>query len=90
MLVQVLIGGAGLDGALGEVEVDLAPGCMPNFLVAGLPDAAWRRPVDKGGLGWTVNPNIPNRRHELCCGLHPGQAAIRALAEAADLLEIEP
>ena len=67
MLVQVLTWGAGLDGTLGEVEVDRAPGCMPNFLVAGLPDAACLRPVDKAGLGWTVNPIIPDRRRYRCC-----------------------
>ncbi len=41
MLAKVLTGAVvGLDGALVEVEVDIAPGGMPNFLVVGLPDAA--------------------------------------------------
>ncbi len=41
MLAKVYTGAVvGLDGALVEVEVDIAPGGMPNFLVVGLPDAA--------------------------------------------------
>ena len=41
MLAKVLTGAVvGLDGALVEVEVDIAPGGMPNVLVVGLPDAA--------------------------------------------------
>src|SRR5215211_3109906 len=41
MLSRVYTGAVvGLDGALVEVEVDIAPGGMPNFLVVGLPDAA--------------------------------------------------
>lgn len=41
MLARVLTGAVvGMDGALVEVEVDIAPGGMPNFLVVGLPDAA--------------------------------------------------
>jgi magnesium chelatase family protein len=41
MLAKVLTGAVvGLDGAPVEVEVDIAPGGMPNFLVVGLPDAA--------------------------------------------------
>src|SRR5919205_3478044 len=41
MLAKVLTGAVvGLEGALVEVEVDIAPGGMPNFLVVGLPDAA--------------------------------------------------
>src|SRR5581483_3596839 len=41
MLAKVLTGAVvGLDGALVEVEVAIAPGGMPNFLVVGLPDAA--------------------------------------------------
>ncbi len=43
MLVKVPTGAVvALDGALVEVEVevDLAPGGMPIFLVVGLPDAA--------------------------------------------------
>src|SRR5437762_14354461 len=41
MLAKVLTGAVvGLDGALVDVEVDVAPGGMPNFLVVGLPDAA--------------------------------------------------
>ena len=41
MLAKVLTGAVvGLDGALVEVEVDIAPGGLPNFLVVGLPDAA--------------------------------------------------
>ena len=41
MLARVLTGAVvGLEGTLVEVEVDIAPGSMPNFLVVGLPDAA--------------------------------------------------
>ncbi len=41
MLAKVLTGAVvGLDGALVEVEVDIAPSGMPNFLIVGLPDAA--------------------------------------------------
>ncbi len=41
VLAKVLTGAVvGLDGALVEVEVGIAPGGMPNFLVVGLPDAA--------------------------------------------------
>ena len=40
MLAKVLTGAVvGLDGALVEVEGDIAPGGMPNFLIVGLPDA---------------------------------------------------
>ena len=38
MLAKVLTGAVvGLDGALVEVEVDIAPGVLPGFLVVGLP-----------------------------------------------------
>jgi magnesium chelatase family protein len=38
MLAKVLTGAVvGLDGALVEVEVDIAQGGLPNFLVVGLP-----------------------------------------------------
>ena len=41
MLAKVLTGaGVGLDEVLVEVEVDIAPGGMPDFFVVGLPDAA--------------------------------------------------
>jgi hypothetical protein len=41
MLAKVLTGAVvGLDGALVDVEVDVAPGGMPNFLTVGPPDAA--------------------------------------------------
>jgi magnesium chelatase family protein len=41
MLAKVLTGAVvGLEGALVEVEVDIAPSGMPNFLIVGLPDAA--------------------------------------------------
>ncbi|HLI26710.1 MAG TPA: YifB family Mg chelatase-like AAA ATPase [Chloroflexota bacterium] len=41
MLAKVLTGAVvGLDGALVEVEVDIAQSGLPNFLVVGLPDAA--------------------------------------------------
>jgi hypothetical protein len=41
-LAKALTGAVvGLDGALVEVEVDIAPGGMPNFLVAGLLAAHW-------------------------------------------------
>jgi hypothetical protein len=41
MLAPVSTGAVvGLDGALVEVEVDIAAGGMPTFLVVGLPDAA--------------------------------------------------
>jgi magnesium chelatase family protein len=46
MLTEVLAGAVvGLDGALVEVEVDIAPGGMPNFLVVGLPNAARQQTV---------------------------------------------
>jgi magnesium chelatase family protein len=41
MLAKVLTGAVvGLDGALVEVEVDIAPSGMPNFLVVRLQDVA--------------------------------------------------
>ena len=41
MLAKVLTGAVvGLDGALVEVEVDIAQGGLPNFLIVGLPYAA--------------------------------------------------
>ncbi|HZU05256.1 MAG TPA: YifB family Mg chelatase-like AAA ATPase [Chloroflexota bacterium] len=41
MLAKVLTGAVvGLDGALVEVEVDIAQSGLPNFLIVGLPDAA--------------------------------------------------
>ena len=41
MLAKGLTGAVvGLDGALVEVEVDTAPGGMPNFLIVSLPNTA--------------------------------------------------
>ena len=41
MLAKVLTGAVvGLDGALVELKVDIAPGGTHTFLVVGLPDAA--------------------------------------------------
>jgi magnesium chelatase family protein len=41
MLSKVLTGAVvGMDGALVEVEVDIAQAGLPNFLIVGLPDAA--------------------------------------------------
>src|SRR4051794_24112330 len=41
MLAKVLTGAVvGMDGALVEVEVDIAQAGLPNFLIVGLPDAA--------------------------------------------------
>ena len=41
MLAKVLTGAVvGMDGALVEVEVDIAQSGLPNFLIVGLPDAA--------------------------------------------------
>ena len=70
MLAKVLTGAVvGLDGALVEVEVDIAPGGMPNFLVVGLPDAAVqearervRAAIRNSGL------SFPKRQPYLCCG----------------------
>ena len=43
MLAKVLTGAVvGLDGAQAEVEVDIAPGRLPAFLIVGLPDVAIR------------------------------------------------
>ena len=43
MLAKVYTGAVvGLDGALVEVEVDIASSGMPNFLIVGLPDSAIR------------------------------------------------
>jgi magnesium chelatase family protein len=40
ILVKVLTGAmVGLDGALVDVEIDVAPGGMPNLLLVSLPDA---------------------------------------------------
>jgi hypothetical protein len=73
MLAKVLTGAVvGLDGALVDVEVDLAPGGMPNFLVVGLPDAAVQEARDRvrsairnSGLAF------PKRRRYLCCTQRP-------------------
>ncbi len=73
MLAQVLTGAVvGLDGALVEVEVDIAPGGMPNFLVVGLPDAAVqearervRAAIRNSGLAF------PKSRRYLCCTWRP-------------------
>ena len=46
----------GMDGAMVEVEVDIAPGGMPNFLVVGLPDAAVQEASER------VRAAIPQRR----------------------------
>src|SRR5436190_14527682 len=41
MLAKVFTGAVvGMDGALVEVEVDIAQSGLPNFLIVGLPDAA--------------------------------------------------
>src|SRR5215203_5871755 len=41
MLAKVLTGAVvGMDGALVEVEVDIAQSGLPQFLIVGLPDAA--------------------------------------------------
>ena len=47
MLAKVLTGAVvGLGGALVEVEVDIAPGGVPNFLVVGLPHAEVQSAVE--------------------------------------------
>ena len=38
----------GLDGTVVEVEVDIAQGGSPNFLVVGLPDAAVQEASGRG------------------------------------------
>jgi magnesium chelatase family protein len=44
MLAKVLTGAVvGMDGALGDVEVDIAQRGLPTFLIVGLPDAAVQR-----------------------------------------------
>ena len=74
MLAKVLTGAVvGLDGALVEVEVDIAPGGMPNCLVVGLPDITVqearervRAAIGNSGL------RFPKRRRYRCCTLRPG------------------
>ena len=69
MLAKVLTGAVvGLDGAPAEVEVDIAQGGLPNFLIAGLPDAAVqearervRAAIRNSGL------SFPKRQRYLCC-----------------------
>ena len=69
MLAKVLTGAVvGLDGALVEVEVDIAPGGLPNFLIVGLPDTAIQEARDGRGVVRTVSPAIPKSRRYLCCG----------------------
>jgi magnesium chelatase family protein len=71
MLAKVLTGAVvGLDGALVEVEVDIVPRGLPNFLIVGLPDTAVqearervRAAIRKSGLAF------PKRRRYLCCTL---------------------
>ena len=70
MMAKVLTGPVvGLDVALGEVEVDVAQGGLPSFLVVGLPDAAVqeararvRAAIRTSGL------SFPKSRRSLCCG----------------------
>ncbi len=46
MLAKVLTGAVvGLDSALVDIEVDIAPGGKPHFLVVGLPMPLCRRPA---------------------------------------------
>ena len=68
MLAKVLTGAVvELDGALVEVEVDIAQSGMPTFLIVGLPDAAVqkarervRAAIRNSGLCF------PNSRPYLC------------------------
>jgi magnesium chelatase family protein len=49
MRAKVLTGPVvGLDGTVVEVEVDIAQGGSPNFLVVGLPDAAVQEASGRG------------------------------------------
>jgi magnesium chelatase family protein len=73
MLANVLTGVVvGLDGAPVQAEVDIAPGGMPNCLIAGLPDAAVQEARDRvraairnSGL------SSPRRRRYLSATLRP-------------------
>src|SRR3954452_11305881 len=49
MLAKVLTGAVvGMDGALVEVEVDIAQAGLPNFLIVGLADAAVQAERERG------------------------------------------
>jgi magnesium chelatase family protein len=69
MLAKVLTGAVvGMDGALVEVEVDIAQAGLPNFLIVGLPDTAVqearervRASIRNSGL------SFPKRRPFRCC-----------------------
>ena len=57
----------GLDGAVVEVEVDLAPG-MPAFNIVGLPDAAVQEAKERVRAAIRNSGcTFPNRRRYRCC-----------------------
>jgi magnesium chelatase family protein len=70
MLAKVLTSAVvGMDGALVEVEVDIASSGLPNFLIVGRPDTAAqearervRAPIRNSGLA------VPIRGRYLFCG----------------------
>jgi hypothetical protein len=74
MLAKVLTGAVvGMEGALVEVEVDIAQSGLPNFRIVGLPDAPVqearervRAAIRNSGL------SFPKRRRHLCCVWRPG------------------
>ena len=69
MLARVLSGATGgLEGALVEVEVDLAQG-LPSFTIVGLPDAAVQEARERvrAAVRNSSRP-FPNRRRCRCCG----------------------
>ncbi len=61
----------GLDGAIVEVEVDLAPG-LPAFTIVGLPDTAVQEAKERVRAAIRNSGcQFPDRRLYRCCGLHP-------------------
>lgn len=68
MLAKVLTCAVvGLDGAIVEVEVDIAPG-LAAFNIVGLPDAAVQESKERVRSAIRNSGCIfPNRRRYLCC-----------------------
>jgi magnesium chelatase family protein len=81
MLAKVLTGAVvGMDGALVEVEVDIAQSGLPNFLIVGLPDTAVqearervRAAIRNSGLSF---PDAPDHREPGARRFEKGRAQL--------------
>ena len=91
MLAKVLTCAVvGLDGEMVEVEVDIGQG-LPAFHIVGMGDKAIQEAKERVRAAIKNSGcEFPNRRPYPSDHGILDEAIIRALADAADLLEVEP